>query len=107
MFQQLLLAVDYCHRLGVANRDIKLDNVLLTSSKKPTAIKLTDFGFCKGDKHSIAKSLVGTAMYMGMQSNLRKTFSAPRADCITSLAMSTQHGRFGTSPPILHRCVMC
>ncbi len=68
VFQQLLLALDYCHGMGISNRDIKLDNVLLTSSKKPAVIKLTDFGFCKRDK-SIAKSLVGTAMYMGMQSS--------------------------------------
>jgi serine/threonine-protein kinase SRK2 len=24
LFQQLLIAVDYCHRLGIANRDIKV-----------------------------------------------------------------------------------
>ena len=24
LFQQLLVAVDYCHRLGIANRDIKV-----------------------------------------------------------------------------------
>ena len=66
IFQQLLLALDYCHGMGISNRDVKLDNVLLTSSKKPAVIKLTDFGFCKRDK-SIAKTLVGTAMYMGMQ----------------------------------------
>jgi len=28
-FQQLAIAVDYCHRKGVANRDIKLENTLL------------------------------------------------------------------------------
>jgi serine/threonine protein kinase len=28
-FQQLILAVEYCHRKGVANRDIKLENTLL------------------------------------------------------------------------------
>ncbi len=28
-FQQLILAVDYCHKRGVANRDIKLENLLL------------------------------------------------------------------------------
>jgi serine/threonine protein kinase len=28
-FQQLILAVDYCHKKGVANRDIKLENALL------------------------------------------------------------------------------
>ena len=24
LFQQLMVAVDYCHRLGIANRDIKV-----------------------------------------------------------------------------------
>jgi serine/threonine-protein kinase SRK2 len=28
-FQQLAVAVDYCHKKGVANRDIKLENTLL------------------------------------------------------------------------------
>jgi serine/threonine protein kinase len=37
-FQQLILAVDYCHRKGVANRDIKLENTLLqVSSSAATA----------------------------------------------------------------------
>ena len=107
VFQQLLLTVDYCHRLGVANRDIKLDNVLLTSSKKPAAIKLTGFGVCKRDKHSIAKPLVGTAIYTGMQSDLPKASHAPCADCSTSSVMITQHEPFGTSSPIPHRCVVC
>jgi serine/threonine protein kinase len=31
-FQQLILAVDYCHKKGVANRDIKLENTLLAAS---------------------------------------------------------------------------
>ena len=31
-FQQLILAVDYCHKKGVANRDIKLENTLLAVS---------------------------------------------------------------------------
>ena len=59
--------MDYCHRLGVANRDIKLDNILLSGSKKATVIKMSDFGFSKGDMDSIAKTPAGTAMYMGMQ----------------------------------------
>ena len=28
-FQQIVVAIDYSHRMGVANRDIKLDNILL------------------------------------------------------------------------------
>ena len=27
LFQQLIIAVDYCHRLGIANRDIKVRSV--------------------------------------------------------------------------------
>ena len=95
MFQQLLLALDYCHRLGVANRDIKLDNVLLTSSKKPAGIKLTDFGFCKGDKDSIAKSLVGTAFYMGAMSMPPEAPCAPCGDCVV------QHYTHGMIPLML------
>jgi serine/threonine-protein kinase SRK2 len=28
-FQQLIIGLDYCHRRGVVNRDIKLENTLL------------------------------------------------------------------------------
>lgn len=65
VFQQLLLAVDYCHKMGVANRDIKLENVLLVDRRSPLRIKLTDFGCCKSDRDSITKTLCGTLGYMG------------------------------------------
>jgi serine/threonine protein kinase len=29
LFQQLITAVDYSHRLGIVSRDVKLDNMLL------------------------------------------------------------------------------
>lgn len=58
LFQQLLLAVDYCHKMGVANRDTKLENVLLSGRKPPYTIKLTDFGFCKRDCDSIPTTCV-------------------------------------------------
>ena len=45
-FQQLICAVDYCHKMGVANRDIKLENTLLDGSPRPL-VKLCDFGFSK------------------------------------------------------------
>ena len=35
--------VDYCHRMGVANRDLKLENTLLDASPRPL-VKLADFG---------------------------------------------------------------
>lgn len=41
-FQQLILAVDYCHKKGVANRDIKLENTLLAVSPKHFLLSLLE-----------------------------------------------------------------
>ena len=40
-FQQLIGAIDYCHRLNIAHRDLKPENILLTKEK---SIKVADFG---------------------------------------------------------------
>ena len=50
--------------MGVANRDIKLENTLLDGSPKPL-VKITDFGYCKSDQESLPKSKVGTPGYTG------------------------------------------
>eukprot|EP01024_Parvocaulis_polyphysoides_P038416 TRINITY_DN344_c1_g1_i2.p1 TRINITY_DN344_c1_g1~~TRINITY_DN344_c1_g1_i2.p1 ORF type:complete len:322 (-),score=54.34 TRINITY_DN344_c1_g1_i2:1318-2283(-) len=47
-FQQLIIAVDYCHRRGVAVRDIKLENTLLHETNDHRLIlKVCDFGYSK------------------------------------------------------------
>ena len=51
--------------MGVANRDIKLENTLLDGSPKPL-VKITDFGYCKSDQESLPKSKVGTPGYTGV-----------------------------------------
>ena len=56
--------------MGVANRDIKLENVLLGGDKKNPVIKLTDFGFSKSDLDSIPTTICGTPGYMGVSSKL-------------------------------------
>ena len=45
IFQQLIIAVDYCHRKGVSSRDIKCENILLNSGSHYPIAKLCDFGY--------------------------------------------------------------
>ncbi|KAJ4960610.1 hypothetical protein NE237_020520 [Protea cynaroides] len=51
ILKQLISVIKYCHQKGVVHRDIKPDNILLTSSGK---MKLADFGlavkFSKGQR---------------------------------------------------------
>eukprot|EP00210_Caulerpa_lentillifera_P003318 g3168.t1 len=64
-FQQLIIAVDYCHKMGVIDRDIKLNNVLVDSNDEYPLLKICDFGFSKHEiRNSAACSLVGTCKYM-------------------------------------------
>ena len=63
-FQQLVIGLDYCHKMGVVNRDIKLENTLLDGSRRPL-IKICDFGYSKNEKDSLPKSKVGTPGYTG------------------------------------------
>ncbi|KAK9830549.1 hypothetical protein WJX72_012403 [[Myrmecia] bisecta] len=63
-FQQLIVGVDYVHRMGVANRDIKLENTLLDGSPRPL-LKICDFGYSKHEKFQSAPgSRVGTPAYL-------------------------------------------
>lgn len=45
IFQQLIIAVDYCHRKGVSSRDIKCENILLNAGGQYPLVKLCDFGY--------------------------------------------------------------
>jgi len=45
IFRQLVDAVSYLHKNGIAHRDIKLENILWTESSNQ--LKLTDFGLAK------------------------------------------------------------
>lgn len=53
IYQQLVAAIDYCHRRGVVHRDIKCENLLFD---KYDVLKLIDFGFARKFQTSIRLS---------------------------------------------------
>ncbi|KDQ61443.1 hypothetical protein JAAARDRAFT_107436, partial [Jaapia argillacea MUCL 33604] len=59
VFQQIISAINYCHRFNVAHRDLKPENILLDQAGN---VKVADFGFAAwlktGDKKNMS---VGTA----------------------------------------------
>ena len=42
-FKQILEGFEYLHSIGIAHRDVKLDNILI--EEKTKMIKIIDFGF--------------------------------------------------------------
>ena len=76
-FQQLVIALDYLHRMGVVSRDIKLENTLLDGSRRPL-LKICDFGYSKHkQKDSVPKSRVGTPGYTGARRGLKSRCPVP------------------------------
>ena len=71
-FQQLIIGLDYIHRSGVVNRDIKLENTLLDGSARPL-LKICDFGYSKNEMDSRPKTKVGTPGYTGQRGRCRRT----------------------------------
>ena len=77
-FRQILLAMAYCHARGVAHRDMKLENLLLTADK--TTCKVADFGLAKNLTQESARTILGTARYVAPEMLTGQGYDAFKTD---------------------------
>jgi 5'-AMP-activated protein kinase catalytic alpha subunit len=69
LFQQLISAIYYIHKLNIVHRDIKPENILLNS--KQNVVKLVDFGLSNLYKQDeLVKTACGSPCYASPEVNI-------------------------------------
>lgn len=81
--RQLSMAVSHCHRRRIAHRDIKLENIML-SSRQPPVLKLIDFG-----QAQIQGVIGDLSQNQGMNMGAASFKSAQTAKTLTSSSLYT------------------
>ena len=80
-FQQLIEAVDHCHRRGVYHRDLKLENLLLDENGD---LKVSDFGLSalleSKQKDGLLHTTCGTPAYVAPEIIRKKGYDGAKAD---------------------------
>lgn len=77
-FFEIMGAISYIHRLGIAHRDIKLENILVTSDG---CAKLTDFGLCKQQTEGdLLLTTCGTLVYAAPEIIKAEPYDGMKAD---------------------------
>ncbi|KAF9792731.1 Pkinase-domain-containing protein [Thelephora terrestris] len=88
VFRQICEGVDYLHSIGLAHRDLKLDNCVMTTSN---VVKLIDFGTATvfhypGKKLTKASGIVGSDPYLAPEVLTDETYD-PRKTDVWSVAI--------------------
>jgi serine/threonine-protein kinase HSL1 (negative regulator of Swe1 kinase) len=78
-FQQIMSAVDYCHRLNICHRDLKPENILLDKNHN---IKIADFGMAVWQSHEdgLLDTACGSPHYASPEVISGKPYSGAAAD---------------------------
>ncbi|KXN85465.1 Serine/threonine-protein kinase oca2 [Leucoagaricus sp. SymC.cos] len=88
VFRQICDGVEYLHEMGLAHRDLKLDNCVMTSDN---VVKLIDFGTATvfhypGKSHTPATGIVGSDPYLAPEVLSKESYD-PRKTDVWSVAI--------------------
>ena len=94
IFQQIVSAVNYCHSRGVAHRDLKPQNILITHFP---FIKVSDFGLCGYISESKMKTYCGSPFYTAPECLSQIKYDGKKSD-VWSLGVILFELATGTFP---------
>ena len=85
LFKELINGIDACHLAGVAHRDLKTENIMLSDDWD---LKIADFGLATllsgKDKTGKLNTLVGTTFYIAPEIHSQKPYFGSSADIFSS-----------------------
>ena len=81
ILMQLMSALSYINELNIAHRDLKLENIIISTGD---SIKLIDFGFCSTHSNVLSQTFCGSPIYAAPECILGKPYNSMKSDIWSS-----------------------